>query len=172
MENTQHTEHTVTAQAPQSVVWEVLTDIENYPNLFGATKSAVVTERGEGYEIARLEVDVSGQLQAWTTRRDLNPELGVVAYRQLETAPLVEHMSGEWRALPYGPDRTQVVLTHDFAARQEGADGKVAGEFTHAEAHRMLSEAVERNSTAHLAAVRDEAERRAARAKEAASWPR
>ncbi|MGW5677889.1 aromatase/cyclase [Streptomyces sp. NPDC003860] len=167
MKDTQHTEHTVTAQAPQSIVWEILADIENYPNLFAATKSAVVTERGDGYEIARLEVDVSGQLQSWTTRRDLHPDSGVVAYRQLDTAPLVEHMSGEWRALPYGPDRTQIVLTHDFAARQVGADGKVAGKFTHAEAHEMLAGAVERNSTAHLAAVRDEAERRAVRAERA-----
>ncbi|MFI0409345.1 aromatase/cyclase [Actinomadura sp. 3N508] len=164
----EHTEHTVTAQAPQSVVWEVLTDIENYPNLFDATKSARVVERGDRHEIVRLEVDVSGQVQAWTTRRDLDPDLCVVAYRQLELAPIVAHMSGEWRALPCGPDRTQVVLTHDFAAKQEGADGKVAGQFTHAEAHEMLAGAVERNSTSHLQAVREEAERRAAQAKKSA----
>ena len=157
----QHTEHAITIAAPQPIVWQVLADIEGYANLFPPTQSATLLEQGDNYQIAELVVDVSGQVQSWTTRRDLDPELGVIAYRQLQTAPLVEYMGGQWRAFPFGPDRTQLVLTHDFAARQESQDGKVAGQYTHAEACDLLAAAVERNSVADLAAVRDESERRA-----------
>jgi ribosome-associated toxin RatA of RatAB toxin-antitoxin module len=164
----EHTEHTITIDAPQQIVWEVLADIEGYADLFPPTQSATILEEGDGYQIAKLVVDVSGQVQSWTTRRELNAELGVISYRQLQTAPLVEYMGGEWRALPFGPGRTQLVLTHDFAARQEDENGKVAEKYTHAEAHELLSAAVERNSVADLAAVRDESERRVSTAMDAA----
>lgn len=158
----EHTEHAITVDAPQPIVWEVLADLERYADLFTATKSSRIIEQDERYQIAEMVVDVSGELQSWTTRRDLDAELGVISYRQLQTAALVEHMGGEWRAFPYGRNRTQLVLTHDFVARQEGDDGKVAGKYSHAEAHDLVANAVDRNSVAHLATMRDEAERRAA----------
>lgn len=158
----EHTEHTITVEAPQSVVWDVLADVENYSNLFTVTQSSTIVEEAPGYQIARLVVDVSGEIQSWTTRRDLDHELGTISFQQLQTASLVEHMGGEWRAFAFGPERTQLVVTHDFAARQEGEDGKVAGKYTHQEAHEMVAGAVERNSVSHLAVMRDEAERRAA----------
>jgi ribosome-associated toxin RatA of RatAB toxin-antitoxin module/acyl carrier protein len=157
----EHTEHTITVDAPASAVWDVLADVERYPELFAATQSATIIEEDDDYQIVQLEVDVSGQVQSWTTRRDLDARWGVIAYQQLQTAPLVEHMSGEWRAVPFGTERTQLVLTHDFAARREDETGTVAGQYSHAEAFQLLCDAVERNSVAHLAAVRDESERRA-----------
>lgn len=157
----EHTEHTITVDAPEHIVWKVLVDIEGYQNLFPPTQSSTMLEEGDGYQIAELVVDVSGQTQSWVTRRDLDRDLGVISYRQLQTAPLVEQMGGEWRAFRFGPDRTQLVLTHDFAAKQEGPDGTVAGKFSHQEAAELLSAAVERNSVADLAAVRDECVRRA-----------
>ena len=30
---------------------------------------------------------------------------------------MIEFMGGEWRALPLGENRTQLIITHDFAAR-------------------------------------------------------
>lgn len=158
----EHTEHTTTVDASQSIVWELLADIESYPSLFSATQSVTIVEGSPEYQLAELVVDVSGELQSWTTRRDLDAALGVIKYRQLQTAPLVQHMGGEWRALPLGPNRTQLVLTHDFAAKQESEDGaKVAGKYSSEEAHQLLADAVENNSVAHLAAIRDVCERRA-----------
>lgn len=156
----EHTEHTVTVAAPRDMVWQLLVDVENYPNLFTATKSAEIIETGDSYELVKLEVDVSGKLQAWTSRRDIDPVHGVIAYRQLQTAPIVEHMGGEWRVFPLGLDRTQLVITHDFAARKADSNGLVANEFTFEQAHEMLATAVERNSVAHLGAIKTEAELR------------
>jgi aromatase len=151
-----HTEHTVTVNAPAHVVYDVLADVEGYARLFPPTESVTLMESGDSYQIARLVVDVSGERLSWITRRDLDAERRVIAYRQLETAPLVAHMSGEWRALELDESRTQLVLTHDFEARRP-ADGRC----TEQEATKLVQTAVERNSHDDLAAVQREAGRRA-----------
>ncbi|GGM52785.1 hypothetical protein GCM10012275_24690 [Longimycelium tulufanense] len=155
-----HTEHTVTIDAPAEIVWDVLVDVEGYARIFPPTQEVTILEETGEYQIARLVVDVNGQIQSWVSRRDIDVERKVIAYRQLETAPLMGHMGGEWRALPLGDDRTQLVLTHDFCPRTP-VDGKVAGKFTYEEADELLRAAVERNSVADLAAVKAAAERQA-----------
>lgn len=150
-----HTEHTVTVEAHADVVYAVLADIERYSELFPPTESSTMLEETDTYQIARLVVDVSGQRQSWVTRRDLDRERRTIAYRQLENAPMIEFMGGEWRALPLDENRTQLVITHDFAARPTDAVP------SQEEASRLLRAAVDRNSHADLDAVRKEAERRA-----------
>jgi hypothetical protein len=104
-----------------------------------------------------LVVDVGGRLQSWVTRRELDAPRALIRYRQIETAPLIGHMSGEWRCYPLGGSSTQLVLTHDFVVR-EPLNGRVAG-LPVEQAEEALSGAVERNSHADLAAVKAEAER-------------
>jgi aromatase len=150
-----HTEHALTIEAPADVVYAVLADVEGYADLFPPTESATLLEETETHQIARLVVDVSGQIQSWVTRRDLDRERRVIAYRQLENAAMVAFMGGEWRAFPLGEDRTQLVITHDFAARPTEAVP------SHEQATELLQAAVERNSHADLDAVRKESEKRA-----------
>ncbi|MEU8633649.1 aromatase/cyclase [Amycolatopsis sp. NPDC048633] len=152
-----HTEHTVTVNANADLVYEVLADVVGYAKLFPPTDAVTMLEETETYQIARLVVNVSGQVQSWVSRRDLDRPNRTIAYRQLENAPMIQHMSGEWRALPLGEDRTQLVITHDFAARPTD---KVPSQ---EEATRLMQAAVENNSHADLAAVRDESEKRAQR---------
>ncbi|GGZ97211.1 aromatase/cyclase [Streptomyces echinoruber] len=158
-----HAEHTVTVEAPVDLVWGVLVDVEGYSRIFPPTREVHLLEESPTHQVARLHVDVGGEVQSWVSRRDIDPQRHVIAYRQLETAPIVERMGGEWRAFPLDAGRTQLVLTHDFAARQP-VDGKAAGRFSLEEADAMLQAAVERNSVADLNAVKSEAERRADRA--------
>jgi aromatase len=149
-----HTEHTVTVEADPDDVYAVLADVEGYADLFPPTESVTMMEESDTHQIARLVVDVSGQRQSWVTRRDLDRERRTISYRQLETASMVESMGGEWRALPLAKNRTQLVLTHDFAARP---NDKVP---TLEQATELLKAAVERNSHADLAAVQRESEKR------------
>lgn len=150
-----HTEHTVTVEAPADTVFAVLADIENYANLFPPTQESTILEESETHQIARLTVNVSGQIQSWVTRRDLDRQRRVIAYRQLENAAMIEFMGGEWRALPLDEGRTQLVITHDFAARPTEAVP------SQEKATELLRAAVDRNSDADLDAVRKESERRA-----------
>jgi ribosome-associated toxin RatA of RatAB toxin-antitoxin module len=149
-----HTEHTVTVEAPADVVYAVLEDIEGYADLFPPTQSSTILEESDTHQIARLVVDVSGQVQSWVTRRDLDRDRRVIAYRQLENAPMIQFLGGEWRALPLDDNRTQLVITHDFAARATEAVP------SQEKATELLRAAVDRNSHADLDAVRNEAERR------------
>ena len=155
-----HTDHCITSDAPVQIVYEVLADIEGYANLFPPTQSVTLLEQGPNYQIAKLVVDVNGQIQSWTTRRDLYSERGIIRYHQRETATLVHYMGGEWRCFPYGKEQTQLVLIHDFAPR-EAVDGLVLGQYTSEKVAEMVHAAVERNSVADLNAVKQEAERRA-----------
>lgn len=153
-----HAEHTMTVDAPIDVVWRVLVDVEGYARIFPPTERVTILEAGDDFQVVRLVVSVNGELNTWVSRRDIDAELHVISYRQLETAPLVGSMSGQWRAFPFGTERTQLVLTHDFEVR-EPVDGMVAGRFPYAEADALLRAAVERNSTADLDAVKVESER-------------
>ncbi|MFI0421585.1 aromatase/cyclase [Spongiactinospora sp. 9N601] len=153
-----YAEHTVTVDASISVVWDLLVDVEGYARIFPPTQDVKIIEGDSTYQIARFVVDVNGETATWVSRRDIDAGRHVIAYRQLETAPIVGRMGGEWRAFPFGTDRTQLVLTHDFETR-EAVDGKVAGRFSPEEADAMLHAAVERNSVADLNAVKSEAER-------------
>jgi aromatase len=150
-----HAEHTVTVEANAEIVYEVLVDVLNYPNLFPPTQSVTMVEESQTHQIARFVVDVNGQNLTWVSRRDLDPANRTIAYRQLERAPIVEHMGGEWRALVLDQNRTQLVLTHDFAARPTPSAPTLE------QATALLEAAVERNSQVDLAAVRAESERRA-----------
>ncbi|MEV6873181.1 aromatase/cyclase [Amycolatopsis sp. NPDC051128] len=153
-----HTEHTVTVAAPLQTVWDILVDVEGYARIFPPTQEVKVLEESPRHQIARLTVDVNGAVQSWVSRRDIDPERHVISYRQLENAPLMAHMGGDWRALPIDEETTQLVLTHDFRAK-DPVDGLVAGTYTFEEAEAMIAAAVERNSVADLGAVKEQAER-------------
>ncbi|MEU8891105.1 aromatase/cyclase [Streptomyces sp. NPDC048442] len=156
-----HTEHTVTVDAPVDVVWDVLVDVEGYARIFPPTQEAKILDESPEHQTVRLVVDVNGQIQSWVSRRDIDRQRRVITYLQLEHAPLIGHMGGDWRALPLDEKTTQLVLTHDFRPRQP-VEGKVAGKFSYEEADELLQGAVERNSVADLGAVKEEAERRTA----------
>lgn len=155
-----HTEHTITIDAATETVWEILVDVEGYARIFPPTREVEIIEETSEYQIARLVVDVNGEIQSWVSRRDINAKRKVIAYRQLKNAPLIGHMGGEWRALPLGNGTTQLVLTHDFCPC-EPIEGKIDGKFTYQEVDALLQAAVERNSVADLGAVKAEAERKA-----------
>jgi ribosome-associated toxin RatA of RatAB toxin-antitoxin module len=154
-----HTEHCITIDAPVQCVYDVLADVEGYAKLFPPTQSVTLLEEGPDYQIAELVVEVSGKIQSWTTRRDLDVAQGIIRYRQLKTAPLLDYMGGEWRCFAFKEEQTQLVITHDFAPRT-AVDGLVLGQYTPEQAEEMVRGAVERNSTADLDAVKQEAERR------------
>jgi acyl carrier protein len=152
-----HTEHAISIGAPVDTVYGILADLKGYERLFPPTQSVEILEEGSGYQVGRLVVDVGGRLQSWVTRRELDAQRALIRYRQIETAPLVGHMSGEWRCFPLGVSSTQLVLTHDFVVR-EPLNGNVAG-LPVEQAEEALNGAVERNSHVDLAAVKAEAER-------------
>jgi hypothetical protein len=139
-------------------------DVSGYARIFPPTREVTILDEGPAYQVVRLLVEVNGELNSWVSRRDIDADRNVITYRQVDTAPIVGSMGGQWRAFPFGPDRTQLVLTHDYRVR-DAVDGRVAGRFTTEEAEELLNNAVERNSVADLDAVKRESERLVAAAR-------
>ena len=79
----------------------MLVDVEGYARIFPPTERVTILEAGDDFQVVRLVVSVNGELNTWVSRRDIDAELHVISYRQLETAPLVGSMSGQWRAFPF-----------------------------------------------------------------------
>lgn len=136
-------------------------DAKRYARIFPTTQKVKILEKPTTHQTARLVVDVNEEIQSWVPRRDIDKDRHVIAYRQLENAPLMGYMGGQWRALILGDDTTQLARTHDFKPRAP-VDGKILGKNAFEEADASLCAAVDRNSEADLDAVEIEAEKRVA----------
>ncbi|MCF3178338.1 SRPBCC family protein [Streptomyces sioyaensis] len=158
-----HVEHTVTVTAPIRVVWDVLQEVRGYDRIFDSLHAVEVLESSDTHQLVRLTVEVNtGVVHTWVTRRDIDGDAHTIAFQQVEDlAPLVSHMGGEWRAFAVGTDRTQLVLTQDYAAR-EPVNGMVAGRFTPADTEKVLHGVAQRNGMNDLKSVKAEAESRIA----------
>ncbi|MGW3135059.1 aromatase/cyclase [Streptomyces sp. NPDC001139] len=155
----QHTEHSVTIDAPVHVVWEIVKDAEGYARIFPPTKKVEILEQSDVHEVIRLLVEVDGNDHTWVSRREIDFPGRVISFHQIEPVPMLSQMGGEWRVFELDGDQTQLVLTHDYALR-EAVDGLVAGVFAPQEAARLVEVGVERNSLADLGAVKTAAETR------------
>ena len=58
---------------PPAQMYALVSDVEGYPMRFRWCAGARVLERGEGYQIARLELRFAGMTQGFTTRNTLEP---------------------------------------------------------------------------------------------------
>ncbi|WP_018684004.1 aromatase/cyclase [Actinokineospora enzanensis] len=143
---THHVRHTVVADAPAEVLHRVVAEVERWPMVLGPT---VHVERIDGdgrTELLRLWATANGEVRTWTSRRDLAPTPGRIAFRQQQPSPPVAAMGGAWAFESLGDGGTRVVLDHDFAAEADDPDAVT-----------WIRRAVDRNSEAELAAIADHA---------------
>ncbi|MFC8721789.1 aromatase/cyclase [Kitasatospora sp. NPDC057198] len=142
-----HTEHRIEVAAPVDTVYGLVADVTGWPRVFGPTVHAEQLELDGRTERIRLWATANGAVKTWISRRELDPAAHRVAFRQEVSQSPVASMGGEWilEALPGG--RTSVLLTHDYTAVDDVPD-----------AEQWIAQAVDRNSTAELAALRGAAE--------------
>ncbi|SNQ46497.1 Granaticin polyketide synthase bifunctional cyclase/dehydratase [Frankia canadensis] len=147
MPATRTVEHEITVAAPPDHLYQLIADVENWPSLFAPTVHAEQLERGESHERIRLWATANGAAKTWTSRRELDPAARTVTFRQEVSQPPVGAMGGAWIIEPRPDGTSRVRLTHDYhAATDDPADLA------------WIDTAVDRNSRAELAALRDTAE--------------
>jgi aromatase len=138
------TRHETVLGRPPEEVFELVADAGQWPQVFGPTVHAEVTDEGVegGEQLLRIWATANGEVRNWSSRRTLDRAARHIAFRQVVTSPPVAAMRGEWHieATPHGGSR--VVLTHEFSAVD---DDEQAADW--------IEQAVERNSTAELAAL-------------------
>ncbi len=148
MATTRETEHGVEVGAPAEAVYRLVADVANWPVVFPPTVHVEHVERGPRSERIRIWATANGEVRNWTSRRELDPAGLVVRFRQEVSRTPVAGMGGAWVVEPRGPRSCSVRLTHDFTA--VGDDPAAVA---------WISLAVDRNSTAELAALKAAAER-------------
>jgi aromatase len=144
---THQAEHEVTVAAPATAIYGLIADVGNWPRLFPPTVYADYVERGDADERIRIWATANGEVKNWTSRRRLDPAGLRVEFRQEVSSPPVAAMGGTWIVEPLAADRARVRLLHDYRAVGDDPAGLA-----------WIEQAVDRNSTSELAALKASAE--------------
>jgi aromatase len=102
---------------------------------------------GAAEERLRLWTVGNGAVRSWTSRRSLDRDGLRIRFRHENASPPLASMAGEWVFVPLPGNATSVVLLHEFQAIGDHPGNTV-----------LIKQAVDRNSTAELAAVKRAAE--------------
>ncbi|MFE5889252.1 aromatase/cyclase [Streptomyces sp. NPDC002285] len=140
-------EHEITVDASAKAVYQLLEEVENWPQIFPPSVHVERIERKGEYERIRIWATANGAAKTWTSRRRLVPAEGRIEFRQEVSSPPVAAMGGAWLVEARGEDRCRVRLLHDYRAVDDDP-----------EALEWIATAVDRNSRAELGALKTEAE--------------
>ncbi|SEK75791.1 aromatase/cyclase [Streptacidiphilus jiangxiensis] len=140
-------EHTASTSASASAGYAVVAEVTRWPLFFDPCLHAEVLESDGPSERIRLWALVGGEARSWTSRRRFDRGLHRIDFRQEQSTPPLAWMGGYWRFEP-DTEGTRMVLGHEWASATDSA-----------EAEEWIGQALDRNSTAEIAAVRDWAER-------------
>jgi aromatase len=144
---TTETEHAIAVSAPAETVYRLIAELENWPRLFPPTVHAERLELLGDTERIRIWATANGEVKNWISRRELDPAGLRIDFRQEVSAAPVAAMGGSWVLEPLAADRCRVRLLHDYRAVDDDPAGL-----------KWIEEAVDRNSTSELAALRANAE--------------
>ena len=143
----QHTEHEITIDATAEVVYGLVADVTRWPQIFAPTVHVDHVERDGDRERIRIWATANGEVKNWTSGRRLDRTGRRILFRQEVSQPPVAAMGGTWELTPMPAGHTQVVLKHDYSM------------LTDAQADLdWVARAVDRNSSAELAALKTAAE--------------
>ncbi|MCI0383421.1 aromatase/cyclase [Streptomyces sp. CNQ085] len=141
------TEHTVVVDAPAATVYGLVADVSAWPQVFGPTIHVEVLEEHADEQLLRIWATANDQVRSWTSHRILDSRARTVSFRQVASAHPVASMGGKWLVESNDDGGSRVVLLHDYTAVD---DDPAAVE--------LIERAVDRNSRAELAALRNAAE--------------
>jgi ribosome-associated toxin RatA of RatAB toxin-antitoxin module len=92
-------------------MFQLVQDVERYPEFLSWCVAARLLERSEDSQLARLEVSLGGLRHAFTTRNRLEPAERLTL--SLVDGPF-RQLSGEWRFQPLGEQGCKIALELAF----------------------------------------------------------
>lgn len=93
-------------------MFELVRDVEHYPNFLNWVRAAEVHEQDETHQLASLEVSVAGVTRKFRTRNELRPAERLTM--KLDEGPF-RRFGGEWRFADLGKGcKVELVLSFDF----------------------------------------------------------
>lgn len=106
-----HIHRTALVVHPAKVMFQLVQDVERYPEFLSWCVAARLLERSEDSQLARLEVSLGGLRHAFTTRNRLEPAERLTL--SLVDGPF-RQLSGEWRFQPLGERGCKIALELAF----------------------------------------------------------
>ncbi|MFE3718137.1 aromatase/cyclase [Streptomyces cyaneofuscatus] len=140
-------EHTVEVGAPAAEVYRLIAEVENWPRIFPPTIHVDHVEHNGDTERIRIWATANGQPKNWVSHRTLDPDALRIEFRQEISAPPVAQMGGTWIIEPLGENQSRVRLLHDYRAVEDDLKSL-----------EWIDQAVDRNSTSELAALKTNVE--------------
>ncbi|HEU5469449.1 MAG TPA: aromatase/cyclase [Actinophytocola sp.] len=138
--------HTIRVAAQPKRVYQLIADVNRWPQIFDPTVSVEHLGYAGSGERVRVWELVGGDVHSYVSHRELNPVRTQVRFRQEGTPDPVASMGGLWLVLPKG-NGALVTLDHYYRVVDDNpADAE------------WLAAAIDRNSRAMLAALRETAE--------------
>jgi aromatase len=144
-------EHTIDVDAPAAEIYRLIADVRQWPRIFPPTIHAEQVERADRSERIRIWATANGEVKNWTSHRVLDPDGLRIGFRQEVSAPPVAEMAGAWVIESTGPATARIRLLHDYRAIDDDPAGLA-----------WIEQAVDRNSTAELDALKSNLEQYAA----------
>ncbi len=92
-------------------IYEIISNMQAYPDFMQDLVSVDILERGEGYTLSHWVSDVDGRKIIWTERDEFYPKDLKITYRQTEGD--LKKMEGEWNIKEEGGS-CEVSLSVDF----------------------------------------------------------
>jgi aromatase len=115
------TDNSVVIDSPLELVWEMMTDVESWPNLFTEYAGAEILERDGNTIRFRLtthpDPDYDGQVWSWVSERTIDPESHTTKSHRIETGPF-EYMKIDW-FFEEVDDGTLMRWVQDFSMKPE-----------------------------------------------------
>jgi aromatase len=145
---TREAAHEITVNAPAHAVYRLLARVTNWPRIFPPTIHVEQIQADGDSERIRIWAIANGEPKNWISHRTLDPGALRITFRQDVTAPPVAAMGGAWIIEPLGPEQSRVRLLHDYRAIGDDPHDLL-----------WIERAVDKNSTAELAALKDNVER-------------
>lgn len=138
--------HTIRVAAPPTNVYQVLADVDAWPDLFDSLVAVEHLGLAGTSERIRFWHRQDGELRGWTSVRELTPKRLQVRFRREHPEAPIASLGGLWLV---GPKRGGSLVVLDHYYRVVGDDPAAAA---------RLAEEITENSTATLTALRQAVE--------------
>lgn len=147
--NPRTTSHETVVRARPLEVYRLIEDVTHWPRMFPPTVYAERLEHRGDEERIGVWATVNGEVRAWTSRRRLDPDRLQITFQQQTPQHPLSAMGGSWVVEPLGEHLTRVRLLHDYGLADDTPENR-----------KWIEQALDRNSDAELAALKDRAENR------------
>lgn len=111
--------HEIRVEARAERVYDFLSDVTRWADIFPPTIYAKQVESSERQELIQIWATANDAVRTWRSRRTFEPEKLQITFTQTQpAAPMIE-MSGTWEVLAEGENASVVKLGHAFTAHTE-----------------------------------------------------